>query len=343
MSVGRGLALVVLLGLAAGVNAASEDFRRCGALASKIPDSAIEHCDKALTRDGLSVRDAAAAHLARAIAWRTKGDARYAIADLDQAIALDPGNSNAHVMRGVAWRSRGDDDKALADFDEAIRLSPDAAAYGARGDIWRQRREFARACSDYSQAIALDPDNPFGYRVRASTWLEEGDYEKAAQDYQEALRRDPKSSIASHSLGVARFLQGRYEQSADALSASLQPDAPDLHSLLWRYLAQARAGHVATARAALAEGAARVKAKQWPVPLLDYFMDRIDAAALRQLAEQGDAPGRVPRRCEVDFYLGERLLVEGRRTDARPLLRAATEHCGRGTYQAIAAGAELKR
>ena len=47
-----------------------------------------------------------------------------AIADCDEAIRLDPKNSNAFVTRGNAKGMLKDYTGAIADYDEAIRLDP---------------------------------------------------------------------------------------------------------------------------------------------------------------------------------------------------------------------------
>ncbi|MHC2583716.1 Tfp pilus assembly protein PilF [Bradyrhizobium diazoefficiens] len=64
------------------------------------------------------------AYLARAVAWHKKGDDKHAIADFDEAIRLQPGNSTAYNNRAAAFRDMGQHDRALADYNEALRLDP---------------------------------------------------------------------------------------------------------------------------------------------------------------------------------------------------------------------------
>jgi Flp pilus assembly protein TadD len=51
-------------------------------------------------------------------------DPKGAVADLDEAIRLDPNDSGAHLNRGVALAFLNEHRRALADYDEAIRLNP---------------------------------------------------------------------------------------------------------------------------------------------------------------------------------------------------------------------------
>ena len=49
---------------------------------------------------------------------------------------------------------------ALADLNEAIRLNPtDASAFAWRGRVWRVREDFDKAIADFNEAIRLDPEN----------------------------------------------------------------------------------------------------------------------------------------------------------------------------------------
>ena len=67
-----------------------------------------------------------------------------AIADLNEAMRLEPGLSTDYVCRGYAWRCKKEYDKAIDDYNETIRLDPlDAEAYTCRGDRLA-RKEGAR-------------------------------------------------------------------------------------------------------------------------------------------------------------------------------------------------------
>lgn len=64
-----------------------------------------------------------------------------------------------HAVRGEAWRYKQEYARALADLDEAIRLNPgDSFAYLTRGCVWDEKREFGKAIDDYGEAIRIDPE-----------------------------------------------------------------------------------------------------------------------------------------------------------------------------------------
>ena len=92
------------------------------------------------------------------IAREAQGDLAGALADYDQAIALNPQDATAYNNRGIARADQGDLAGALADYDQAIALNPqDATAYNNRGNARQAQGDLAGALADYDQAIALNP------------------------------------------------------------------------------------------------------------------------------------------------------------------------------------------
>jgi tetratricopeptide (TPR) repeat protein len=59
-----------------------------------------------------------------------KGAYDRAIADLDQALALNPNMAVGYRTRAIAYAGKGDHARAIADYDAALKLDPDLA--GAR-------------------------------------------------------------------------------------------------------------------------------------------------------------------------------------------------------------------
>jgi tetratricopeptide (TPR) repeat protein len=102
--------------------------------------------------------------------WSDLGDTTKALADLDEAIRLDPASGVSWSNRGLVRARRGDLDGALADCEEAVRLTPtDAVALNNRGWVQRLRRQYAAAVADYEAAIKCDPKHPNAYKNLA--WL----------------------------------------------------------------------------------------------------------------------------------------------------------------------------
>ncbi|MFC1806373.1 tetratricopeptide repeat protein [Planctomycetota bacterium] len=73
-------------------------------------------------------------------------------------------------QRGVDHLGKGEFDEAIADLTEAVRLDPDfALAYVCRGSALREKRLYDSATADCDKAISLAPDLALAYYVRGPT------------------------------------------------------------------------------------------------------------------------------------------------------------------------------
>ncbi len=67
--------------------------------------------------------DCALAYLGRGLTWKLK-EYDKAVADLTEAIRLDPECHRVYYFRGLARSEKKEFDDAIADFTEAVRLDP---------------------------------------------------------------------------------------------------------------------------------------------------------------------------------------------------------------------------
>ena len=123
-------------------------------------------------------------------AWIQKQDYDKAIADVDQAIRLDPKLAEAYTNRGTAWFNKKEYNKAIVDdYDQAIQLDPhDALAYSNRGGAWLEKQDYDKAIADFDQAIQLDPKLAGAYGDRGCLWPAKEQYDKAIVDLDQAIR-----------------------------------------------------------------------------------------------------------------------------------------------------------
>ena len=70
----------------------------------------------------------------RGVAYQKKGEYDLAIADLDEAIRLDPAYAESLANRAETYLKKAMFDRAAQDFDAAIKLTPDLVG------IWNGRR-----------------------------------------------------------------------------------------------------------------------------------------------------------------------------------------------------------
>jgi tetratricopeptide (TPR) repeat protein len=119
-----------------------------------------------------------------------------AIADLNQAIVIDPGYACSYNNRGRAFGFKGDYDRALTDYNQAIRLDPKfALAYNNRADVWLHKGELDQAIEDLSTAIRLDPKFVLGYTNRCRAWSSQRNFARAIADCDQAIALAPSSRM----------------------------------------------------------------------------------------------------------------------------------------------------
>ena len=137
------------------------------------------------------------------------GDDDGAVADFDEAVRLDPGHAAGIIHRGLLRRVNGDLDGAVADFDEAIRLDPrNADAFNSRGSVRRLKRDAAGAISDFDQAIRLNPEHASALASRGEAKFDLQDLAGAVSDYDQAIRLDPWKEATFLARALARHCLG---------------------------------------------------------------------------------------------------------------------------------------
>jgi murein DD-endopeptidase MepM/ murein hydrolase activator NlpD len=255
-------------------------------------------------------------------------------------------------------------DIVIADSTEAIRLDPkDARPFNKRGLAYLDKADDDRAIADFSEAIRLDPKDAQPFNNRGLAYLDKAEYDHAIADFTEAIRLDPNYTGAFQSRGHAKFYVADYGAAAADLSHAVRQQPQDAYSVLWRYLASARAsmlfailnsdsyclpGYLQLAETEsyircefvearqLELNATKLKQTDWPYPIVELFIGRRTPEATLTAAEPN-------HRCEAQFYTGEWYLLHGNRTAAMSALKTAADNCPKAFVEYAGARAELKR
>ncbi len=236
----------------------------------------------------------------------TIDDAVTACSRLLSAKTLKPADRAAILLsRGGIYLHLGQPDRAIADQNAALKIEPEnVVALNRRGEAYGRKGEFERAFADYSEAVRLNPRYPLAFRNRARVHFYRGNFDAAAEDFRTAEEADPGNG----------------------------------YSLLWRYVAEARAGTVD--RAGLYRGAALVR-EGWPKPLVLHFLGTVGEAEMLAAAAAGaDAAEHA---CEARFFLGQKHILESATEAAIASLRQALAICHGQMVEARATRVELKR
>ncbi len=270
----------------------------------------------------------------RGLAAYDKDDLDGAIAAYDEAIKLDAKFADGYLYRGIARYAKKDFDNAIADYTKAIELEPTPLAYLDRGIAWAAKRDFDRAIVDYDAAIRVFQKYPDAYYWRGITWKDKGDLDRAIADFGEVIRIDADHSNAYDHRGQLYFYKGNFAAAAADLRR-VADLAGSPYAMLWLYLSRARAGKNSVAE--LTANVARLKNKDWPYPVIDFYLGHRPLDAMRAAA------GNPDEKCEAAFYAGEWYLLSGKKAEAVPELQFASDTCPKSFIESFGAAGELKR
>lgn len=134
-------------------------------------------------------------YIGRAKLRLATGDTIAALDDINHALELNKNATNAYVMRAdIAISSSKDFAKALADMDEAIKLQPQFAGYFINRAFLRYNLDdYFGAMADYDYAIQLEPLNATALFNRGLLRAEVHDNNKAIDDFSKVISLDPNN------------------------------------------------------------------------------------------------------------------------------------------------------
>ena len=158
-----------------------------------------------LANQVLATKQSAKAYFYRAYAKYDLGDKQGAIADFNQAIAIDPQDAKAYINRGVTKSALGDKQGAIADYNQAIAINPrNADPYYNRGVTKSALGDKQGAITDFNQAIAINPQYAKAYNNRGVAKYGLGDKQGAITDCNQAIAINPQYAEAYNNRGVAK-------------------------------------------------------------------------------------------------------------------------------------------
>jgi len=152
-----------------------------------------------------SLRQSADAYFYRAYAKDDLGDKQGAIADLTEALRINPQYDLLYYNRGVIKSSLGDKMGAITDYSRAINIDPRySTAYFNRGNAKDDLGDKQGAIADYNQALAINPQDADAYINRGGVKSDLGDKQGAIADYSQAIAINPQYAKAYYNRGIAK-------------------------------------------------------------------------------------------------------------------------------------------
>ncbi len=190
--------------------------------------------------------------IAHGTALHRAGRSHDAIAPLQQATALAPGDASAHNNLGNVQKSLRRYDQAEASYRRALQANPHyAEAHYNLGLCALERDDLAAAEAGCRRALAIKPALAEAHTNLAAILDEQGRLTEAEASCRQAIALRPDLAEAHHGLGNILKNQGRI---ADAVASyrralALQPDHLSAHSNLLLCLNYAALGSPAACAA----------------------------------------------------------------------------------------------
>jgi tetratricopeptide (TPR) repeat protein len=192
------------------------------------------------------------------------------------------------------------------------------------------------AIADYTTAIGIWPRRSGIYLLRAEVYRRTGNLPRAITDYSRLIELEPNDASYLLYRGLLRFTQADFKGALPDFQRSFEIGG-SAHALLYRFLAQSRAGDSVAATRDLETSVDRLESKIWPQAALELFLGRSKPETVMA------AVGKSSETCEAQFYVGQWQLLRGSRQEAATKMRAATEFCANSEFEHAAAVAELNR
>jgi predicted aspartyl protease len=148
---------------------------------------------------------------------------------------------------------------------------------------------------------------------QADAWLEKA----AASGHPQANLRYGSMLMAQH----------RYADAATRLRDALDKLPAERYGALWLYTTRLHTGAPELARRELEAAFAHDERDEWPAPIADFYLGRIDAAALLDAAGKDKKQSKA-RSCIATSFMGGLYDAQGNRSQAEAMHASLQAHCG---------------
>jgi eukaryotic-like serine/threonine-protein kinase len=213
-------------------------------------DLALDDLSEAIRLERADSPEGVADRARRARLLHQGGRHQEALADAEDALRVDPANSEALRVRvNVLYELKQYADVVVACDDALARSRPSPDLYELRGLARATGQDYAGAIQDYTQALALEPGRSKSLIHRGWAYTVSGAPTLAQRDFDQAVRLAPDDPEAYNGRGLARALQGDHQLAVADAKESLRRGPADHRTAYNAARIYAKAAEAAVAEA----------------------------------------------------------------------------------------------
>jgi protein O-mannosyl-transferase len=161
------------------------------------------------------------------------GDFKGAIANLEESVRLDPGESIAHDDLGSAYQSDNRLKDAAREYRKAIELKEDSASpHEGLGTVLSAWHQYAEARKEFNRALEIEPLASMTYFNLARLCDDLHEYDQSLWYARRGLEIDPKDVECQRQIAHVLAAQGRIDEALAAFEKVAVMAPADLESRL---------------------------------------------------------------------------------------------------------------
>jgi tetratricopeptide (TPR) repeat protein len=174
-----------------------------------------------------------AARYDRGLLLADLGKLDAALADLNQAIVLDSDDTRLYEEKAIVLARLKRFDESLAALDKAKQLKPDSISLLVeKANVHSQQQKPEAAMEDLNQALKIEPKNVVLLLLRAGLFQEKGEKDKALADVDQALKLKPNLPLAIRTRALLLAQDERYEEATQVLEKLHDAAPKDVRTLI---------------------------------------------------------------------------------------------------------------
>ena len=184
----------------------------------KWADAALYNCRQAQSIDNHLAR----VHVILGMVYAGLSRPEQAVKELNDALAIEPGNADAYRELGRAHEKLGKTDQAEATFRKAIQLQPDSwtCHWNLAGFLYRHAR-YEESAQQFLEIIRLYPNHFRAYSSLGGIYLFQGKFDKAEEVFRQSMEIQPSAQTYSN-LAASCILQGRAAEAVPFLEKAIR-------------------------------------------------------------------------------------------------------------------------